>query len=221
MYPKRMVLRILGLTLLVTLIGLALSACRGAKPLSEEYGSLSPGTYVADEFQPALSFEVGKGWELSELQQKPFFEVLREYQGGDYFVAISFNNPPARVSDPRNPNKLVAAPKDWVSWYQEHPYLETSEPQPTSVGGVEGKRFATVASNLPEDYYSEDCLGMGVPLLQGHHWCAEEEGFDRTIVLDGIEGETVIINVWSNTETSQKVLPEAKEVLDTVEWEGA
>jgi hypothetical protein len=226
MYPKRMVLRILGLALLVTLIGLAVCACgEGAEPLSEEYGSLSPGTYVADKFQPELSFEVGKGWELSELQQKPFFEVLREYQGGDYFVAISFNNPPSRVSDPRNPNKLVPAPKDWVSWYQEHPYLETSEPQPTSVGGVEGRRFATVASNLPEDYYSEDCLGMGVPLwplLRGHHWCAEEEGFDRTIVLDGVEDETVIINVWSNTEaSSEKVLSEGKEVLDTVEWEDA
>jgi hypothetical protein len=224
MYPKRMVLRILGLTLLVTLIGLAVCACGGAKPLSEEYGSLSPSRYVADEFQPELSFEVGKGWDLSELQQKPFFEVLREYQGGDYFVAISFNNPPARVSDPRNPNKLVAAPKDWVSWYQEHPYLETSEPQPTSVGDVEGRRLATEASTLPEDYYSEDCLGVGVPLWplpKGHHWCAEEEGFERSIVLDGVEDETVIIDVWSNTEASEKVLPEGKEVLDTVEWEDA
>ena len=169
----------LRLGLLVACV-LAVCACGGgAKPLSEEYGSLSPGTYVADEFQPALSFEVGKGWELSELQQKPYFEVLREYQGGDYFVAISFNNPPSRVSDPRNPNKLVAAPKDWVSWYQEHPYLQTSEPQPTSVGGVEGRRFSTVASTLPEDYYSEDCLGVGShygPSLMGTTGAPRKKG---------------------------------------------
>ena len=138
----------LRLGLLVACV-LAMCACGGAKPLSEEYGSLSPGTYVDDEFQPALSFEVGKGWEVSELEQKSFFELSREYEGGDSFVSISFNNPPARVSDPRNPNKLVPAPKDWVSWYQEHPYLDTSEPQPTSVGG---RRFSTVASTLPEDY---------------------------------------------------------------------
>jgi hypothetical protein len=65
---------------------------------------------------------------------------------------------------------------------------------------------------------------MGVPLwplLRGHHWCAEEEVFDRTIVLDGVEDETVIIDVWSNIEASEKVLPEGKEVLDTVEWEDA
>ena len=152
---------------------LAVYGCEGgAKPLSEEYGSLSPGTYVADEFQPALSFEVGKGWEVSELEQKSFFELSREYEGGDYFVSISFNNPPARVSDSRNPNKLVPAPKDWVSWFQEHPYLDTSEPQPTSVGGVEGRRFATVASNLPEDYYSKDCLVHDQATFSGIDKCS-------------------------------------------------
>jgi hypothetical protein len=133
---------------------LAVSACGGAKPLSEEYGSLSPSRYVADKFQPALSFEVGKGWEVlptSEQEQKSFFELSRGYEGDDYFVSISFNNPPARVSDPRNPNKLVLAPKDWVSWFQERPYLDTSDPKPTSVGGVEGRLLATEASTLPED----------------------------------------------------------------------
>jgi len=144
--------------------------------------------------------------------------------GGDHFVAISFNNPPPRVSDPTNPDEIVPAPKDWVSWYQEHPRLETSEPQPTSVGGVQGRLFDTAVSDLPEGYYSQDCLGTGVPLwplLRGHQWCAELEGFVRTIVLDGVEGETVIIDVWSDTGVSEKVLSEAKEVLDTVEWQDA
>jgi hypothetical protein len=225
MYRPTPTRRALGLGFLVTLVVLAVNACGGgAKPLSEEYGFLSLGRYVADEFQPALSFEVGKGWEVSELQQKPFFELSREYEGGDYFVFISFNNPPSRVSDPRNPNKLVPAPKEWVSWYQEHPYLETSEPQPTSVGDVQGRRLDITVSTLPEDYYSEDCLGMGVPLwplLRGHHWCADEGYTDQAIVLDSIEGETVIIDIWSGSGTFEKVRSDAKEVLDTVEWEGA
>jgi hypothetical protein len=89
---------------------------------------------------------------------------------------------------------------------------------------VQGRLFDTAVSDLPEGYYSQDCLGMGVPLwppFRGHHWCAELEGFDRTIVLDGVEGETVIIDVWSDTGASGKVFPEAKEVLETVEWEDA
>ena len=128
------------------------------------------------------------------------------------------------VSDPRHPNKLVPAPEDWVSWFEEHPYLKISSPQPTSVGGVEGRRLDTRVSSLPNDYYSEDCLGAGVPLwplLGGHHWCADEGFTTRTIILENIEGETVIIDVWSSSETFEKVLPDAQKVLDTVEWEGA
>ena len=78
-------------------------------------------------------------------------------------------------------------------------------------------------STLPQDYYSEDCLGMGVPLWplpKGHHWCADEGPPSRTIVLDCIENETVIIDVYSSSGF-EKVIPEAKEVLDTVEWEDA
>lgn len=210
---------------LLAIVVLAVCACGGgAKPLSEESSSLSPGRYVTDKFEPALTFEVGKGWELSDgLQQKPFFQISRQFQEGSYFVAISFNNPPRSITDPRNPNKLVPAPRDWASWFQEHPYLETSSPQPMSVGGVEGRRFDMRISSLPEGYYSEDCLGAGVPLwplLGGHHWCADEGYTSRTIVLDGVEGETVIIDVWSRPETFEKVLPEAQDVLETVEWEG-
>lgn len=187
-----------------------------AKPLSEQFGSLPPGRYVADEFEPVFSFEVGKGWEVSGLQQKLFVEISRD-------IAISFNNPPSKVSDPRNPDKLVPAPEEWISWFQEHPYLKTSKPLPVRVGGVEGERFDTKVSSLPEDYYSEDCLGYGVPLwplLEGHHWCADEGFTSRTIVVE-VEGETVIVDLYSRSETFEKLLPKAQEVLKTVEWEDA
>jgi hypothetical protein len=214
--------RLLGLVMPCVIV--AANACgEGVEPLSEQSGTLSPGSYIVKEFEPALSFEVDNGWEVSEGQQKPFFEILHEYRGGSYFVAVSFNNPPSKVSDPRNPNKRMPAPKDWVSWFQGHPYLETSSPQPATVGGVEGKRFDTRVSS-PDDYYSEDCGGQGVPLwplLRGHHWCADDGYTSQTIVLNDVQGETVIIDVWSPSRTFEKVLSTARDVLNTVEWERA
>src|SRR3712207_5275574 len=104
-YPKRMVLLILGLALLVTLTSLAPSACggggqeeAGTRSLPQGPKALRPGTYRPQEFEPSLSFRVGKGWEVSELQQKPYFDIQHENRGGGYFVTIPFNNPPPKVS---------------------------------------------------------------------------------------------------------------------------
>ena len=63
--------------LLATLLVLALSACGGgggsgggehqqakARPLPDkEYKALPPGEYHSEEFKPAFSFRVGKGWQ--------------------------------------------------------------------------------------------------------------------------------------------------------------
>jgi hypothetical protein len=182
-----------------------------------------PGRYVTDVFEPALSFEVGEGWELSEgVQQEPYFGISRANRVGDPIVAVAFNSPPSEVSDPTNPDKLVPAPEDWVSWFREHPHLEASEPSAASIGGVDGRRFDLEVSSLPEDYHSEDCLGYGVPLWplpRGHHWCADEGDASRITVVE-VGGEAVIVDVYSEPGTLEEVLPEAQEVLQTVEWEG-
>ena len=232
MHPQGMVRQILGLALLVTLIGLALSACGGGEakrrlrhaPCRRARKPCAPvntARWSSSPHSPLGSARVGRSRSYNRSRTSVSSMSTEEVTT---FVAISFNNPPPEVNDPRHPNKLVSAPKDWVYWFEEHPYLKTSSPQPTSVGGVEGRRLDTRVSSLPNDYYSEDCLGAGVPLwplLGGHHWCADEGVTTRTILLESIEGETVIIDVWSSSGTFEKVLPEAKEVLDTVEWEGA
>jgi hypothetical protein len=216
--------RFLRLSVFVVAALLACSCAGGAKPLSEKFGFLPPGRYVTDVFEPALSFEVGEGWELTEgVQQEPYFEISRANRVGDPIVAVAFNNPPPEVSDPTTPDRLVPAPEGWVSWFREHPYLETSEPSAASIGGVEGRRFDHKVTALPEDYHSEDCLGYGVPLWPlpgGHHWCADEGYTSRTTVMK-VGGETVIVDVYSGSGTLEEVLPEAQKVLGTVEWEGA
>src|SRR3712207_9413076 len=68
MHPQRSVRQALGLGLLVALVVLALSACGGGEkeakpsPLPEEQQTLSPGTYLSEEFKPSLSLTVSEGW---------------------------------------------------------------------------------------------------------------------------------------------------------------
>ncbi len=81
-----MVSQALRLGLLVTLAVLALSACGGeaagggqgqakARPLPQDPQALRPGEYHTEEFEPSLSFRVGKGWSNTETQLPDSIEV--------------------------------------------------------------------------------------------------------------------------------------------------
>jgi hypothetical protein len=195
------------------------NACGEGSQVRSDDARSSSRRHVTHNFEPPLSLETGRGWEVS-LDQKPVFEVSRGNEESD-FLAVSFNNPPAKVSHPTHPERLTPAPKDWLSWFQRHPYLKVSGTEPTKLGGLRGTRFVTEVSS-PKAYYSEDCQGEGVPLWPlpgGHHWCADEGFISQTIVLDDVTGHTVIVDVWSQSRTFKRALVEGEHILKTVEWE--
>lgn len=118
----------------------------------------------------------------------------------------------------------VDAPKDMVGWFQRHPYLRTSTPEPATVGGVEGERFDASFRDLPRDYSGvcgSDCVDIGrvggnVPPL------FFPEGLKaRVIVLEDVEGETVTIASNSPAADFDEFAPEAQKVIDSVEWGGS
>ena len=117
-----------------------------------------------------------------------------------------------------------------VGWYQEHPYLDTEEPEPVSVGGVEGVYFDAVMTTLPEGYDASACEDPSKPTKKalsllsapdGFVLCISPEDKVRIILLEGVKGEPVSIMVWSRAVDFEEVLPKAQEVLDTLEWERA
>ena len=126
MYPRRMVRQALRLGLLVTLAVLALSACGGgeaagggqeqakaARPLPQDPKALRPGEYRTLEFEPSLSFRVGKGWSNTEAQLLDSIEV-GEAEQQEEIGWINFVN----VKEVLKPGtrKVVEAPKDQVGW---------------------------------------------------------------------------------------------------------
>jgi hypothetical protein len=228
-----MVRQALRLVLVVTIVVLAMSACGGGekqqesrpRPLPEEPKALRPGEYRSEEFKPSFSFRVGKGWSSTPLEASDGLFIARGKTKG-----ISFVNP-QEVYEPTKtgtPN-VVDAPEDMVGWFQDHPYLQTDEPEPVTVGGVKGVQFDVVVEDLPEDYAGgcqhlvipeeipEECvdlyrLSTGLPVAQA------EGDKVRGIVLDDVKGETVTIGLVSPATEFDEFAPEAQKVIDSVKW---
>ena len=97
-------------------------------------------------------------------------------------------------------------PKDWVGWFQHHPYLKAEKPKPVTVGSVRGVQL-DVVPEVPEKYFGSYCRGIDnvtptdcvdiAPYQRGTGpgLVAWEEGVkERVIVLEDVKGETVVID---------------------------
>jgi hypothetical protein len=118
---------------------------------------------------------------------------------------------------------LVEVPKNLVGWLQHHPHLKTSKPEPVTVGGVKGAQFDVVVEDLPEDYYGvcgQDCVDM-TQVADGRLLFQPKGERTRLIVLEDVEGETVIVSLYSQTTEFDEFTPEAQKVVDTVKWGGS
>jgi hypothetical protein len=222
--------RVLSLGLLVVLVVLALSACGGdekkakARPLPEDPKALRPGTYRSEEFKPSLSFRVGKGWSSAPLEASDVLQISRGQTAVLGFVNVQEVYKPTRTGT----LNLVDTPKDMVGWTQQHPYLQTSNPEPVRVGGVKGVQFDVVVGDLPQNYLgtctsvvsNPNCVDL-VRLRSGGPILLVEGDKAGGIVLEDLEGETVTIGFVSPASEFGEFAPEAQKVLDSVEWRGS
>jgi hypothetical protein len=225
MYPQRRKVRqALRLGLVVTIVVLALSACNGGEkqqqefkpqPLPEDQQELRPGVYRSEEFKPSLSFRVGEGWSTSPPERSDDLFIVHGETKGIGFVNAPEVYKPTRTGT----GNVVDAPEDMVGWFQQHPHLKTSKPEPVTVGGVKGVQFDVVVE-LPEDYSGvcgSDCVGL-FRLSSGIRVSLFEGDKVRLIVLDDVKGETVTIGIVSPATEFDEFAPEAQKVIDTVEW---
>ena len=224
MHPRRRTdRRVLGLGLLTALVVLVFCACGGsekdakARPLPEEEKALRPGLYRSEEFEPSLSFKVGKGWSSSDPIEASDSLFIRRGET----MGLGFVNP-QEVYKPTKDEALqiVDAPKDLVGWFQHHPHLQTDKPEPVTVGGVKGEQFDVVVADLPEDYSSvcgSECVGI-FRLSTGSQANLAVGDKLRLIVLEDVQGETVVLGFVSPASTFDEYAPKAQKVVDTVKW---
>jgi hypothetical protein len=222
--------RVLSLGLLVVVVVLALSTCGGGekkakvRPLPEDPKALRPGTYRSEEFNPSLSFHVGKGWSNAPPEAPDALFLARGQTAGLGFANVQEVYKPTKTGN----QNVVDAPKNIAGWLQQHPYLQTSKPEPVTVGGVKGLQFDVVVGDRPQ-YYIPTCTSMvGTPncvdlfrLRTGEPILLVEGDKAGVIVLEDVEGETVTIGFVSPASEFGELAPEAQKVLDSVEWRGS
>ena len=216
----------LRLGLLATLVVLAVNACTGGqeqadrpRPLPEDPKALRPGEYRSEEFKPSLSFRVGKGWSSTPLEASDLLHVMRGETAGLGFAVPHEVYKPSRTGSP----DLVEVPKSLVGWFQHHPHLKTSKPEPVTVGGVKGAQFDVVVEDLPEDYYGvcgQDCVDQA-KVADGRVLFQPKGERTRLIVLEDVEGETVTVAIHSQITEFDEFTPKAQKVVDSVKWTGS
>ena len=216
----------------VSMVILALSGCGSGtaqqeakvRPLAEPGQTLRPGEYRPEEFEPSLSFRVGKGW--SAFEEHASIDFAISMQGETRWVGVTnvqeVYKPTAKGTSTVE-SKVVKAPKDLVGWFQDHPYLKTSKPESVTVGGIKGEQFDMVVE-VPGGYYGacgSDCmdifrLGSAGPL-------GEDDGNKvRIIVLEDVKGDTLCFgNGVSEASEFDEFMTEAQKVADSVKWGGS
>jgi len=180
---------------------------------------LPAGRYATEEFKPAMSFNLAKGW----IRGGPEFRDawgLQDIENDAFWLYFSNAE---EVYDPKGSErvKIAPQPEDMVAWLRANPHLKPEEPEPTSVGGEKGVRFDAIVTGAVETPLCPGCVDL--PLFHESH--GDTSGVEkgekiRFIVLEDVKGETVTIMVESSPQGFDEFLPKAQQVIETVEWKG-
>ena len=113
----------------------------------------------------------------------------------------------------------MPTPDELVGWFQHHPYLKTSKPEPVTVGGVKGVQFDVACANLQKKDMRQSCLDIFALSTGGSSevFYLKQEHY---IVLEDVKGVPVVIYYNDLKDNFDKFVPVAEKVLRSVEWTG-
>lgn len=195
-------------------------------------GELAAGTYATTVFSPSITYTVPDGWSNLEDLSGNFLLVLDDgtydgdpdypFAGDPRYVGIYRNAvAPLPCEESRDPS-VGRSVDAYVDWLTGHPGLDAGEPQPVTVGGLEG-----VYLDLALDpSWTETCVySQGqpiVPFIIGggpsdlHHVVLP--GNDLRLYLLAYEDGTVAIEVSPEGRDLTRFLDEAQPVIDQLEF---
>lgn len=220
---RRLQLRgvILAAVLVLVSVGVigAVALSQGGWPFAEpatlpQEGALDAGPYVTDEFEPAFTFRIGDGWTSGGAESPDSLSMhaasTKQLQTPSLLSFVK----PRSVFDPDDltGGTITDAPdsvEGWIQWFQKHPDLQTTEPSPVNVGGVEGTSITMTTAQPTALLWiinERDDVNLG-------------KGTQRQVIVLDVNGETVLISILAaSPEKFDKFLPRVQEVLDTLGW---
>jgi hypothetical protein len=175
-------------------------------------GTLPAGTYATVEFQPPFTFSVGPGWQVSADAPDDFFMSRSSPAGGlgAFRTNVVYSGP---CED--SPTQRIEGGSDaLLTWLEQHPHLESVNPQPRIVDVVTGVQIDVTAREQPEP--CPDGNVYLIPLARGGIWV--EPGDTVRFVVADVPGGTVTFDISAPTDKFEDFLVDADAVIDTVDF---
>lgn len=163
--------------------------------------------YTTREFRPAISFTLPEGkWRAFGGDSADHLEIDVEPDGPLQGAGFGFHHmtqvfPPADGGE--TPGDAVPGPDDFAGWLADHPHLDTTDPEPVEVMGLEGVAVdVTVKSGQKKRYRDcdkldyEDCVVLFVgkiePVVYG------DDARVRYLVLEQPDGKELVVEQWAD-----------------------
>jgi hypothetical protein len=177
------------------------------------------GRYETEEFKPAMSFTLEKGWSRGGAELRDIWN-LQDLQNDAFWVVFASSE---EVWDPKGSDglKRAPAPEDMVGWLQANPHMKSEKPKPTSFGGEKGVQFDAIVTGVVESPLCPGCAD--VPLFPFSDGTAGVEKGEkvRFIVLEDVKEQTVTIFIESSAVGFEEFLAKGQKVVDSVKWGGS
>jgi hypothetical protein len=190
------------------------------------------GTYRFAWDDVDVSFAIPDGWGI--VIEAPNVLQLGS-PTGDIYLNVTTMDAPIDPEDPngRAPVEIEHCAAGFIAWLAEHPYLDGTEPVPTSVAGYAGEQI-DVAYNPPAGHpggCGEGCLIVARVVPEPAEFdrlAMDNLEMDRFVALD-VDGDVLIFNTWvanANPATGgdearfEAGLDAVQEILDSVTANG-
>jgi len=162
---------------------------------------LPPGAYKSEVFETPLTYTVPDGWKMFEDEPGQFGLALLENDGPCLCVWRDVRAAAMSCAEEPEPG-VGSSAADIANWLTTRNGLDTTEPQPVSVGGLQGY---VIDVRLDPDWtstcpFSNDepivMTLVGTDISKGVHWGTDKSTSQRYYLLDlgenGADGNIAI-----------------------------